>query len=411
MFAVVPTELLLKIARQVDVVSRFALGATCKAAIPLVVNAAVFEFRLSKKISDTLLSLCCQPLENRCFIELANCRSSTKAVSTAVPSARKKGHVMPLYEALDPDSERGRLCDEEYCEDSGSLDVCGTVSLRPGSVVASNGQEINRHMLPVGIRPSTTSFALSEAFLSALPVGAPPLSRKQIPRVSCKTSLVILDLSRAQQVNSLSAAGLTSLRVARLPPSLRVAGFEACTALTELIPTCGCSLLLSLRLDGCRKLTGASFRDEVWALDRCEELDLCWCTCIDAQVLTSLLPGASSLRSLSARGLHLPGVLEALLSHDSCLPSLTTLDVGFCSGLTSHAVDAFARSRPALLRCNLRAAATLSAEIYNATGQLMLERARSAASAVGDVVENRRRPKRLEQRAAEPFYYLKRSRR
>ena len=75
-------------------------------------------------------------------------------------------------------------------------------------------------------------------------------------------------------------------------------------------------------------------------------------------------------------------------------------------------VQAFAASRPALLRCNLRAAATVSAEVYNATGQLMLARAtQGRAHPAGDIVENRRRPKRLEQRAAEPFYYLKRSRR
>ena len=162
------------------------------------------------------------------------------------------------------------------------------------------------------------------------------------------------------------------------------------------------------RLDGCRKLGSASFRDDAWALGRCEELDLNWCACVDAATLAALLPAAASLKSLSLRGLRLRGVLEAL-EHGSCLQSLAALDLGFCSQLTSQAVLAVAASRPALLRCNLRAAATISAEVYNATGQLMLARASPAQQ--GDAVENRRRPKRLEQRAAEPFYYLKRSRR
>ena len=407
LFAALPSELLLKVARQVDVITRLSLGSTCKAAAPLAVNAAVLEFRLSKRAADAL-SLCCRP-ENRCVVMLDNHRSGTKPVSTAKSTARKKGHVMPLYEALDPDSVRERTCGEErLLDEGGSLEhVCGTVGLKqPGSVRETGGQNVNRRVLPVGMCPSTVSFGLSEAALSALPFGAVP-SRLEIPRVSCKTSLVVLDLSRAQEVRSLAAAGLTVLRVVRLPPSARIVDLEACTALTELRPTRGCPELLSLRLDGCRKLTSASFCGESWALGRCEELDMCWCAGVDAHTLASLLAGASSLRSLSLRGLRLSGVLESL--HDvSCLQSLAALDLGFCSEVTSHAVQAFATSRPALLRCNLRAAATISAEVYNAMGELMLARASPAPQ--GDVVENRRRPKRLEQRAVEAFYYLKRSR-
>lgn len=412
LFSGLPWELQLKIARQVDVISRLALGSTCKAAAAVVVNTAVFEFRLNKKTADAF-ALCSEP-ENHCDIGLG-LRSSKKPVTTASPSARKKGHLMPLYEALDP------ACEEDifWCSESKETqDVCGMVRLKPGSVVANHGPD--RYVLPVGMRPEgkCSCLGLSDAALRAIRVlsmGEPepwswhpgqPLA--QIPRVSCKTSLVVLDLSRAQHVSSLAASGLTSLRVARLPPSARVVTLEACTALNELRPTRGCPQLLSLRLDGCRKLTSESFGEESWALGLIEELDLGWCACVHAHTLASLLPAASRLRSLSLRGIRLSGVLEAL-ERGSCLQSLGALDLGFCSELTSHAVQAFTASRPSLLRCNLRAAATISAEVYNATGQLMLTRASPAPQ--GDVVENRRRPKRLERRVVEPFYYLKRSRR
>ena len=419
-----PLELQLNIARQVDVVTRLALGSTCRAAAPIVVNTAVFEFRLSKKTSA--LTLCNEP-ENQCELKLTH-RSSKKAVSTSSPSVRKKGHVMPLYEALDPACEEDSFrCSEHHCEEIGDFypkeilrDICGIVRLKPGSVVANQWPDSNRYMLPVGMRPEgqCLCLGLSDATLSAirvLPMGEPhpwswnpgqPLA--QIPRVSCKTSLVVLDLSRAQHVSSLAASGLTSLRMARLPPSARVVALEACTVLSELLPTRGCPQLLSLRLDGCRKLSSASFADGSWALGQLEEFDLGWCACLHAHTLASLLPAASRLRSLSLRGLRVSGVLEALEA-GSCLQSLGALDLGFCSELTSPAVQAFTISRPSLLRCNLRAAATISTEVYNATGQLMLTRASPAPQ--GDVVENRRRPKRLERRVGEPFYYLKRSRR
>ena len=172
-----------------------------------------------------------------------------------------------------------------------------------------------------------------------------------------------------------------------------------------------------------------------------------------------MLPAAASLRSLTLRGLRLTNVLEqlgrassllystdgTLLSsgspqsstrgrassllrlilytlyfnpylhlrhrHASSLPSLCALDLGFCSGLSSAAVHAFAHERPALLRYNLRAASIVTAEVYNGVGQLMQARV-SSTSPVDqrDMIENRRRPKRLARRGAEPFFYLKRSR-
>ena len=109
------------------------------------------------------------------------------------------------------------------------------------------------------------------------------------------------------------------------------------------------------------------------------------------------------------RGIRLTGVLEALPPASS-LRRLSALDLGFCPGLASATVHAFARERPGLLRCNLRAASTVTAEVYNDVGQLMQARASSECSAdQRDVIENRRRPKHLARRGAEPFFYLKRA--
>ena len=70
----------------------------------------------------------------------------------------------------------------------------------------------------------------------------------------------------------------------------------------------------------------------------------------------------------------------------------------------------FARAHAALCRCNLRAAAEVDAAVYNEVGQLMQARATGAAAGQPqpDPVENRRRPRHLAPRPAEPFYYLKR---
>ena len=398
MFAL-PAELLSKIARQLDVQSRLALGCTCRAAVPLVVNIALLEFRLSKKGADAF-SLCCSPA-NRCAVSLTYNSSKSLATKFAHFPTRKKGHVMPIYEALDPACKTVTACGSEHWRavEDGSLDTCGTASLRPGSVDG-------RHMLPVGMPPQCACVGWSDAVLSAMPLHAPPphVNNVTIPRASLRASLTLLDLSRAQHVSSVAAAGLACLRVARLPPSARVVCLDGCSCLAVLTPTNGCSQLLSLRLDGCRKLSGSSFGGATWSLGQLVELDLCWCTAVDAATLASLLPTAPSLSALSLRGLRLAGVLEATLQGES-LTRLSALDLSFCSELASSAVQALVAGRPQLLRCNLRAAASVTTEVYNEVGRVMLKR---AGQGTADVVENRRRPKHLARRTAEPFYYLKR---
>ena len=68
---------------------------------------------------------------------------------------------------------------------------CGTVSLRP------KGRDQNRVLLPVGLDPQIPCLGLSHGVLSALSFGRVP-EGVEIPRVSLKSSLVVLDLSRAQ---------------------------------------------------------------------------------------------------------------------------------------------------------------------------------------------------------------------
>ena len=84
---------------------------------------------------------------------------------------------------------------------------------------------------------------------------------------------------------------------------------------------------------------------------------------------------------------------------------LAAIDLAFSTGLDEAAVLELVHSRPALLRCNLRAASGVSAEAYNEVGGLM-----QARKLEPDVVENRRRPRHLAPREAPPFFYLKRQR-
>ena len=317
---------------------------------------------------------------------------------------------MPIYDATDPESTSSRFCSDGV----------------PGLLSASSN---DCYLLPVDVGgQEDVCLGLSEGVLTGLPhegsYSAESRARMHpgIPHISLRRSLVILDLSRAHLVTSLSASSLGNLRTTWLPPSVHVVCLDNCVALAELRPTNGCPQLISLQLEGCRQLSGASFCNlsdgtTLWSLSNLHELNLCWCTRFDAQALTSLLPQTTSLRSLSMRGLRLSGVLEAVLQ-PPFLSSLTALDLGFTSAIHSHAVHVFARSRPGLLRCNLRAAAEISATVYNDVGQLMLARAANAtASSSGDTVsrpdeiENRRRPKHLAARHALPYFYLKRARR
>ena len=166
-------------------------------------------------------------------------------------------------------------------------------------------------MLPVGVDPEMTCIGLHEAALSThlLAAGGAWPRGVTIPRATCKTSLVVVDLSRAQGIHSLSAGGLACLRVARLPASVKVVALDNCTTLSELRPTDGCPQMLSLRLDGCRNLTSMSFRDGAWALECLEELDIAGARA-STPARSPHSYWASSLRSLSLRGLRLAGVLE-----------------------------------------------------------------------------------------------------
>ena len=145
-----PTELLTNVARQLDVRSRLALGATCKAASAIVVDVAIFEFRFSSRVDATFATY--KALAGHHLASLQKLRmSKNQDVALATPAARKKGHVMPIYEALEPDA----YAEDIHCttslqrnEDDGvtlnerrtSSNVGCPLDLRSGSVMASNGQ-------------------------------------------------------------------------------------------------------------------------------------------------------------------------------------------------------------------------------------------------------------------------------
>ena len=399
-----PTELQLSIARRLDVRSRLALEATCRDAAPLAVHVALFEFKLFGKRLEEFTALDCD-------VCLERIRVGPSPLTLADSSSRKKGHIMPIYEAHDPEAESVRIAHEGEAGAGSSA----ARKLLPRARFTVNQHPCIRAVLPVALDPSKSSIGIAGAVLTsdAIQVHQAPAPRK--PQISLKTSLIVLDLSRAHGVAAIAAAGLTALQTACLPPSARVVCLDGCAALTHLRPTNGCQALQSLRLDGCRHLGASSFRDHSWQPTCLEELDLCWCTSLDAPcVLVDLLQKAVHLRSLALRGLCLTGVLEALPA--SALPALAAIDMGFCSGLDSESVRALATSRPGLMRCNLRAASHVSVLVYNVIGQLAQARAAAASAAAsaaggsssGDVIENRRRPRHLDPREVAPFFYLKR---
>ena len=93
-----PAELLLAIARRLDVCSRLALGSTCGCARLLVVNAAVLEVQLSSRAAGLLYEA---------SVKL-QVRKSDRPLSRASHAMRVKGRVLPLYSALHPERSRGR---------------------------------------------------------------------------------------------------------------------------------------------------------------------------------------------------------------------------------------------------------------------------------------------------------------
>ena len=436
----IPSELTLVITRRLGVRDRLALGSTCRAAAPLVINTAILEFKLEAKLLERRMAEApggAQP--STWAATLVKLRHGTNAFCAADPSARTKGHLLPLYQAA-CDQSSGSI----HREESGVPHVHGTAGPpRAGSMLLPPGS--GAHLLPVGLDPVLVSLGLSDAALCieawrsgrGIPQGLPHALR---PLHSLKACLTVLDLSRAQQLQAITAAGLGALRVARLPPLVRVACFDGCGALTVLRPSRGCQWLLSLRLEGCRQLRSASFLDPpiadppkaqakanvspaattttasaaiaaavgsalCWQLTRLEELELGWCTRLDAVTLQHLVPRATALQSLGLRGLTVHGLIEACLAHahgalrtsaansmesgggDLDLESgggasgecsahvpqairhmpltLRALDLGFAAGVTSEAVVALVHSCPSLVRCNLRAAACISTEVYN----------------------------------------------
>ena len=420
----IPLELQLSIARRLDIRDRLALGCSCKGAAPLVVYVGIFEFKISTKMSEQFARLAEDEGELVALDKLQNgnnpaCRSK---------GDRTKGHIVPMYEALDSAAETqvsvsGQIAcagdESPYCFPWPTFTSVGaTKSLPLGSVLPMNQQLSQHHLLAAALFPDEVSLGLSISFLTTYPnpgadllvwpllAGAPPRVRPNTPRVTLKTSLVLLDLSRAQHLCSIAAAGLAALVEARLPPAARVACFDGCSALVTLRPTDGCTALQSLRMAGCRKLAAATFLDAAWHVAVIEELDLCWCTGVGASTLVALLHTATNMRSLSLRGLNLAGVLEALPA-----PLITAVDLGFSTGLDSEAVRAFASEHSALTRCNLRGATAVSAAVYNEVGQLAMARVAGASSTSvheSNVIENRRRPRHLAPREAAPFFYLKR---
>ena len=306
-----PAELQLAVARRLSVIDRLALGSTCRSAAPLVVHTALLKFRLSGRAAsefaqagafirgDHSSSTTCDSC-----VGVDNMRLGSAAVCAADSADRTKGHLLPLYEAVDPGGIQGRICAEND-------DVAGDGSAWPWPAFTNWGTQIltgahDSPSLPVGLAPQHVSLGLSDAWLAMLAGGTaaaaaaagaaagaaaaaadddddgaqgpPPHLPK---RVSLRSSLIVLDLSRAHNVASVGACGLAKLREASLPPAVRLAHFDSCAQLRRLrLGPDGCAALLSLRLGGCRLLEAAGFLGAEGAVplrpDNLAELDLSW---------------------------------------------------------------------------------------------------------------------------------------
>ena len=305
-----PAELQLAVARRLSVIDRLALGSTCRSAAPLVVHTALLKFRLSGRAAaefaqagafirgDHSSSTTCDSCAG-----VDNMRLGSAAVCAADSADRTKGHLLPLYEAVDPGGIQGRICAEND-------DVAGDGSAWPWPAFTNWGTQIltgahDSPSLPVGLAPQHVSLGLSDAWLAMLAGGTavaaaaagaaagaaaaaaaaadgaqgpPPHLPK---RVSLRSSLIVLDLSRAHNVASVGACGLAKLREASLPPAVRLAHFDSCAQLRRLrLGADGCAALLSLRLGGCRLLEAAGFLGAEGAVplrpDNLAELDLSW---------------------------------------------------------------------------------------------------------------------------------------
>ena len=283
-----PAELQLAVARRLGVIDRLALGCTCRSAAPLVVHTALLKFKLSDKAAAEFAqrgAFIRGDHSNVC-VSMEDVRLGKAAVCAADSANRTKGHLLPLYEAVDPAGIQGRICAEND-------DVGGDGWAWPWPAFTSWGTEIltgarDSPSLPVGLAPEHLSLGFSDAWLAMLAFGGgggddasaaaaaaaadggggaaaaadaadavlaaaaaqahslvrPPALPK---RVSLRSSLLVLDLSRAHNVTSVGASGLAKLREASLPPAVRTPTLTLTLTLT-LALTLALTLTLTLTL-------------------------------------------------------------------------------------------------------------------------------------------------------------------
>lgn len=101
-----PAELQLAVSRRLGVTDRLALGCTCRSAAPLVVHTALLKFRLRGRAASEFAQGGAYirwhgPQGGTC-VGMDNMRLGTAVVCAADSADRTKGHLPPLYEAVDP---------------------------------------------------------------------------------------------------------------------------------------------------------------------------------------------------------------------------------------------------------------------------------------------------------------------
>ena len=373
-----PPELQLLVAQQLKIDDAVALSCACRAAAPLLTSTAVFGFNLAIKpleLPDHKFQGSFDRLRERdhvrCELEL---HGSTAADLSPDMSGRKKGQLAPLHRADDLQGVSVTVN-----SDLSALRCEGDPSSRkaPRTLAA----RLPSSWLSIAFDPNNSFILLHQAGGLESQVTSCGFQLRQ--------GLVKVDLSRAQHLESVHCSGLTGLREAILPATVRAVAFDGCTALQRLRAPAGDAALVSLNIDGCRSLRATTL--DGFGLSACEELVLSWCRGLPAKTLAAALGRAHRLRSASLRGLALEGVAEALLSSPA---PLSALDVGFATGLASEAVQQLMRGRAQLTRCSLRGAKTLSRDVYNEVVQLMHER-NAGNAALRDGLHG-------------SFYYLKR---
>ena len=165
-----PAELQLAVARRLSVIDRLALGSTCRSAAPLVVHTALLKFRLSDRAASEFAQAGAfirgdHSSSTDSCVGIDNMRLGSAAVCAADSADRTKGHLLPLYEAVDPGGIQGRICAEND-------DVAW-----PWPAFTNWGTQIltgahDSPSLPVGLAPQHLSLGLSDAWLAMLAGGA-----------------------------------------------------------------------------------------------------------------------------------------------------------------------------------------------------------------------------------------------